>query len=112
MDNFEDRQREMRERNTRSKREKVLAQPEGAPHHSPEVFRLKKRIAELKEQVSALQLENNRLREQKTIVVERSAIPLKSNNTTSLSTATRENTRLDSLSDLASLATFSCPHHA
>ena len=72
MDNFEDRQREMRERNTRSKREKVLAQPEGAPHHSPEVFRLKKRIAELKEQVSALQLENNRLREQKTIVVERS----------------------------------------
>jgi regulator of replication initiation timing len=72
MDNLEDRQREMRERNTRSKREKVLAQPEGAPHHSPEVFRLKKRIAELKEQVSALQLENNRLREQKTIVVERS----------------------------------------
>ena len=72
MDNFEDRQREMRERNTRSKREKVLAQPEGAPHHSPEVFRLKKRIAELNEQVFALQLENNRLREQKTIVVERS----------------------------------------
>ena len=73
MGNLEDRQREMRERNTRSKREKVLAQPEGAaPHDSPEVVRLKKRIAELKEQMSALQLENSRLREQKTIVVERS----------------------------------------
>lgn len=73
MDNLEDRQREMRERNTRNKREKGLAQPEtAAQDDSPEVLRLKKRISELKEQVCALQVENSRLREQKTIVVERS----------------------------------------
>jgi hypothetical protein len=52
---------------------KGFSSAEGAaPHDSPEVVRLKKRIAELKEQMSALQLENSRLREQKTIVVERS----------------------------------------
>ena len=56
-----------------SRRAKALPPLEtAATDRSPEVARLKKRIAELKEQVSALQLENSRLREQKTIVVERS----------------------------------------
>ncbi len=74
MDNLEDRQREMRERNTPKKRETRFTHPESAAQDdSPEVVRLKKRISELEEQVSALQLENNRLREQKTIVVERSS---------------------------------------
>ena len=74
MDNLEDRQREMRERNTPKKRETRFIQPESAaPDDSPEVVRLKKRISELKEHVSALRVENNRLREQKTIVVERSS---------------------------------------
>lgn len=74
MDNLEDRQREMRERNSPKKRETRSILPKTvAPDDSPEVVQLKKRISELKEQVSALQLENNRLREQKTIVVERSS---------------------------------------
>ncbi len=73
MEYLEDRQREMRERNAPKKREKSLIQPEtAAPDVSPEVLRLAKRISELNEQVLALQKENNRLREQKTIVVERS----------------------------------------
>jgi hypothetical protein len=79
MDNLEDRQREMRERNKRSEREQVLPQPEAAsPHDSPEVLRLKKQIVELKRQVAALHLENNRLRELKTMVVERSRGPERS----------------------------------
>ena len=80
MENLEDRQREMREQNARKKRGKGLAQPETAavPDDSPEVLRLKKRISELKEQVFVLQSENNRLREQKFIAVERSRGPEKS----------------------------------
>jgi hypothetical protein len=73
MENLEGRQREMRERNAQKKREKSLTQPEiAASDDSPEVLRLKKRISELNERVLAQQVENNRLREQKTVVVERS----------------------------------------
>jgi regulator of replication initiation timing len=78
MDSLDARQREMRERRTRerskkSKREDALPPFEtAATDANPDVRRLKKRIAELQEQVSALQLENNRMRQQKTTVVERS----------------------------------------
>ena len=73
MENLEGRQREMRERNAQKKREKSLTQPEiAASDHSPEVLRLKKRISQLNERVLAQQVENNRLRKQETVVVERS----------------------------------------
>jgi hypothetical protein len=72
MKNLEDAQREMRERNARKRRAEGLVQPEiAAADDSPEVVRLKPEISALKEQVIALQMENNRLREQKTVVVER-----------------------------------------
>ena len=65
MKNLEDAQREMRERNARKRREEYLVQPEiAAADDSPEVLRLKSQISELI-------TENNRLRKQKTIVVER-----------------------------------------
>jgi hypothetical protein len=52
----------MRERNARKKREEDLVQPEiAASEASPEVLRLKR-------QILALITENNRLRQQKTIV--------------------------------------------
>ena len=73
MRNLEDAQREMRERNARKRREEDFVQPEiAAADDSPEVVRLKREISALKKQVIALQMENNRLREKKTIVVERS----------------------------------------
>ena len=73
MENLKDRQREMREQNAQKKRETgFLPSETAALDNSPKVLRLKKRISELNEQVLALQVENNRLREQKTIVVERS----------------------------------------
>ena len=73
MENLEGRQREMRERNAQKKREKSLTQPEiAASDHSPEVLRLKNRISQLNERVLAQQVENNRLRKQETVVVERS----------------------------------------
>src|ERR1700722_4918529 len=72
MKNLEDAQREMRERHARKRREEDFVQPEiAAADDSPEVVRLKREISALKEQVIALQMENNRLREQKTVVVER-----------------------------------------
>jgi len=72
MKNLEDAQREMRERNARKKREEDLVQPEiAAADDSPEVVRLKREISALKEQMMALRMENNRLREQETVVVER-----------------------------------------
>ncbi len=62
MKNLEDAQREMRERNARKKREEDLVEPEiAASEDSPEVLRLKS-------QISALITENNRLRQQKTMV--------------------------------------------
>ena len=65
MKNLEDAQREMRERNARKKLEEDLVQPEiAASEDSHEVLRLKR-------QISALITENNRLRQEKTIVVER-----------------------------------------
>ena len=65
MKNLEDAQREMRERNARKKQEEDLVQPEiVASDESPEVLRLKS-------QISAVITENNRLRKQRTIVVER-----------------------------------------
>ena len=73
MKNLEDAQREMRERNARKKHAEDLVQPEiAALDDGTDVLRLKRQISTLKEQVIALQVENNRLREQKTIVVERS----------------------------------------
>ncbi|MGA9507870.1 MAG: hypothetical protein WBV55_04395 [Candidatus Sulfotelmatobacter sp.] len=64
MKNLEDAQREMRERTARKKGEEDLVQSEiAASEDSPEVIRLKR-------QISALIRENNRLRQQKTIVVE------------------------------------------
>src|ERR1700720_2930292 len=72
MKNLEDAQREMRERNARKRREEDFVQPEiAAGDDSPEVVRLKREISALKEQVMVLQMENNRLREQETLVVER-----------------------------------------
>jgi hypothetical protein len=65
MKNLEDAQREMRERNARKRREEDLVQPGiAASDDSPEVLRLKSQISELI-------AENNRLRQQKRIVVER-----------------------------------------
>jgi hypothetical protein len=73
MRNLEDAQREMRERNARKKDAEDLVEPEiAASDDGPEVLRLKRQISALKEQVIALQMENSRLREQKTIVVEKS----------------------------------------
>ena len=71
MKDLEDAQREMRERNARKRREEDLVHPEMAADDSPEVVRLKREISALQEEVMALQVENNRLREQKTIVIER-----------------------------------------
>jgi|SRR5579862_4234034 len=72
MKNIDDRQREMRERNHQKKQETMLSQSKTAdPNDSPEVVKLKNQISELEQQVFTLQRENHRLREQKTIVVER-----------------------------------------
>ena len=71
MESLEDRQREMKKRNARKERAESPALPRVSPSDSPEVIGLKKQISELKERVVALQVENTRLREQKTIVVER-----------------------------------------
>jgi hypothetical protein len=62
--NLEDAQQKMRERNARKNQGENLAQPEIATSDDrSEVLRLKDRI-------SALITENNRLRQEKTIVVE------------------------------------------
>jgi hypothetical protein len=76
MDNLEERQREMRERNsTASKRKQsvVASTPAMTLGDSSEVHALKKQIAELERRVLALEAANQRLRAQKTIVVERDA---------------------------------------
>ena len=65
MKNLEDAQKKMRERNARKTQGEDLVQPEIATSDDrSEVLRLKNRI-------SALITENNRLRQEKTIVVER-----------------------------------------
>lgn len=65
MKNLEDAQRKMRERNARKKQEEDLVQSElAASNDRSDVLRLK-------QQISALMMENNRLRQQKTIFVDR-----------------------------------------
>jgi hypothetical protein len=76
MDNLEERQREMRKRNSsESKRKQPIATSSigNLPQESSEVHTLKKHIAKLEKQVPILEAENERLRAQKTIVVERAA---------------------------------------
>jgi hypothetical protein len=70
MKNLEEAQREMRERNARKRWEGNLQPEIPASEDSPEVLRLKREISVLTGQVTGLQNENNRLRQQKTIVVE------------------------------------------
>lgn len=65
MKNLEDAQRKMRERNARKKQEEDLVQPEIAASND------RSEVLLLKQQISALITENRRLRQQKTIVVER-----------------------------------------
>lgn len=77
--NIEERQLEMRKRNAETKLEKGLSQATASARgDSPEVLGLKKQISELKAQVLALQVENNRLRQQEKIVVERPQGPQRS----------------------------------
>lgn len=73
MESLEDRQREMKKRIAKKDTVKSLPVRERTPpNDGPECSALKKQISELREQLSAMQAENQRLREQKTIVVERS----------------------------------------
>jgi hypothetical protein len=102
MKNLEDAQREMRERNARKKREEDLVQPETvASDDSPEVLRLKS-------QISALITENTRLRQQRRSwssdlvgKTNPTGILLRNNSTTSLNTATREDTRFFAMCPLS-----------
>ena len=74
MDNLEDGQREMRERNSAaSKRKQPIAASTAAklPKDSPEVLTLKKRIAEMEKRVLSLEAKNQRLRKEKAVIVER-----------------------------------------
>jgi len=66
---------EMKMRNTHKQGRESVALPKTAPDRCPEVLALKKRISELQGQVVALQAENSRLREQKTIAVQRCEQP-------------------------------------
>jgi molecular chaperone GrpE (heat shock protein) len=74
MDSLEERQRQMRDRNSAaSKRKRPIAASPAAslPEDSPEAHMLKKQIAELEKRLLTLEAENQRLRKQKTIIVER-----------------------------------------
>jgi hypothetical protein len=73
MDSLEDRQQEMKERNSASNKKKTKdgARSSSAEKETSDVRVLKKRIGELEKQVLRLEAENQRLREQKPIVVER-----------------------------------------
>jgi hypothetical protein len=74
MKNLEERQREMRERTLapNSSNEALVAPTSRKKREGPsDVTALKKRIAELEKRVLALESENERLRNQKTIIVER-----------------------------------------
>jgi len=70
--NLEDRQREMKERNAQRP-----VKPTTPPHHAgagdetSEVAVLRRRIVDLERRLIALEAENNKLRAQKTIVVDR-----------------------------------------
>ena len=65
MKNLEDAQKKMRERNARKTQGEDLVQPEIATSDD------RSEVLRLKDQISALITENNRLRQEKTIVVER-----------------------------------------
>jgi dGTPase len=69
MDSLEDRQREMRERNLAKKTTRVISEPRVQIDDTPEA--LKKRIAVLEKRLLELQTENQRLRQEKTVVIER-----------------------------------------
>src|SRR5690242_2650689 len=76
MDNLEEAQREMRERNLAARNKKQTTQvsrPVEGAKDPEEVRALKKHIAELQKRVHALEAENQRLRTQKTVVVERTS---------------------------------------
>jgi molecular chaperone GrpE (heat shock protein) len=74
MNNLEQHQREMRERNSverRGKQAVAASTPAGQLEEPSEVRALKKQVAELKKRVLTLEAENQRLQKQKTVVVER-----------------------------------------
>jgi hypothetical protein len=71
MDNLEVRQRQMRDRNSSASKRKQPKAAASLPEDSPEMHALKKQIAELEKQMLTLEAENQRLRKQKTIIVER-----------------------------------------
>jgi hypothetical protein len=73
VDKLEERQREMRERNSAaSKRKQTVAAsaPAEQSEDSSEVHALKKQIAKLEKRMLSLEAENRSLRTQKTIVTE------------------------------------------
>lgn len=75
MKNLEERQREMRKRtlvSNTSDEAVVVPAPRKKREQPSEVNALKKRITELEKRVLTLEAENERLRAQKTVVVERS----------------------------------------
>jgi hypothetical protein len=74
MKNLEERQREMKERAlaSSSSNEAIVAlTPRKRREDQSDVITLKKRVAELEKRLLALQTENQKLRNQKTIIVER-----------------------------------------
>ena len=78
MKNLEDRQREMMKRNAQSPAKPTTPPRDaGTGDETSEVAVLRRRIADLEGRLIALEAENNKLRAQKTIVVDRA--PQKSN---------------------------------
>jgi vacuolar-type H+-ATPase subunit I/STV1 len=75
MKDLEERQREMRERNVAANTDEpvVVLIPRKQREQPSDVNALKRKIAELEKRVLTLEAENERLRAQKTIVVERPA---------------------------------------
>ena len=72
MTTLKDRQREMKERDARQNVKQTPAKRElSASDDSTEALRLKTRISELEKEVETLRTEIDRLRAQKTIVIER-----------------------------------------
>lgn len=74
MNNLEERQREMRERNlvvAKKKQAVRVSSPPKIAEDQQDVRALKEKVAELQKRVLVLEAENQRLRTQKTIVVER-----------------------------------------
>ncbi len=103
MKNLEDAQREMRERNARKKREENLVQPEiAASDDKPEVLRLKSQISTIDHREQSIATaKDDRRRATSRARANLTGILLRNNSTTSLSTATREDTS-------SSTFTFQC----